>query len=418
MNTVQAATASLNYSASATSNAIQLYNNITLAGSAAFNAYGPVVLYHDVTITTAGYIHFNAATGSYSATTIDGDSSGTRALILNSSSTIILYQAVGSNQPLKSLTSQAATQLIIWGDITSTGNISSTTPLTRIRVDPVDPLLKTRIIKTKVNGNVIINNLYFDYASTVLNITSAGDVQLNGVISENITAALKSLIVSAPNGTITQSSSLSSSYSVGDGSISYSANAIQLGGNISTRNNPVSLVSTTGPITLNAPILINTHNDVTATGANISFGALGTPSALEGLQNLTLRAGTGNVNFYGTVGSSFQLASLTVNDAATILQNSTVQTSGAISYTASNAINLYGNLTTSAGTVTFTGPMTFEMPTTITSNGGSVAFNGPAILSAGSNLQIFTNGGLKWLAKTGHKIGKNKLCFAPINKKK
>jgi len=25
---------------------------------------------------------------------------------------------------------------------------------------------------------------------------------------------------------------------------------------------------------------------------------------------------------------------------------------------------------------------------------------------------------LKWLAKTGHKIGKNKLCFAPINKKK
>jgi len=25
---------------------------------------------------------------------------------------------------------------------------------------------------------------------------------------------------------------------------------------------------------------------------------------------------------------------------------------------------------------------------------------------------------MKWLAKTGHKIGKNKLCFAPINKKK
>jgi len=24
---------------------------------------------------------------------------------------------------------------------------------------------------------------------------------------------------------------------------------------------------------------------------------------------------------------------------------------------------------------------------------------------------------LKWLAKTGQKIGKNKLCFAPINKK-
>ena len=30
---------------------------------------------------------------------------------------------------------------------------------------------------------------------------------------------------------------------------------------------------------------------------------------------------------------------------------------------------------------------------------------------------LYMQSGLKWLAKTGHKIGKNKLSFAPINKK-
>jgi hypothetical protein len=96
-----------NYITTAPNNAIQLGGSIT-SSNGYLNFYGPIVLTGDVTINVSSRIYFfeaNHGGNSNAATTIDGDSYGTRALTLNSTGDrMYLYAAVGSHTPLKSFT--------------------------------------------------------------------------------------------------------------------------------------------------------------------------------------------------------------------------------------------------------------------------------------------------------------------------
>ena len=77
--------------------------------------------------------------------------------------------------------------------------------------------------------------------------------------------------------------------------------------------------------------------------------------------------------FSGAVGGTTPLTSLTAN-GATITQSSTVQTTGAVSYTAGTLINLGGNVTTSGGAVSMTGPTALTANAIVdTTNAGGTA---------------------------------------------
>ena len=96
---------------------------------------------------------------------------------------------------------------------------------------------------------------------------------------------------------------------------------------------------------------------------------------MNGAHTLSLTGGTsGTVLFNGAVGGTTALTSLTAN-AATVTQNSTVKTTGAVSYTGTTVINLDGNVTTSGGVVTMTGPVALSTDVTVdsTNAGGTAA---------------------------------------------
>ena len=154
--------------------------------------------------------------------------------------------------------------------------------------------------------------------------------------------------LSATSKFITQTSTATTS-----GALSYTGtSSISLGGNITTNGANINL---TGPVTLtNAVTADATNAGAVSSGANIAFS-----STINGANILTLTGGTsGNVSF-GTIGGTTPLSLLTVSGSS-VTQNSTVQSTGALSYTGISAINLNGNITTSGGAITLTGPVNIK----------------------------------------------------------
>ena len=84
---------------------------------------------------------------------------------------------------------------------------------------------------------------------------------------------------------------------------------------------------------------------------------------------------------------------------ATIIQNATTKTTGALNYNGITAINLGGNITTSGGIISLTGPVTLNTNAVLdaTNAGGTVA---------GANITLATSvDGAKTLTLTGGTSG-------------
>lgn len=178
--------------------------------------------------------------------------------------------------------------------------------------------------------------------------------------------------------------------------------ALQLGANITTAGGPVLLA---GPIELTAPLdtplLIDTTN-AGALGADITFAA---GSSLDGARPLTLTAGTGDVAFNGTVGTTTPLGAVVVAsannltvaaafNAASLAETAgtgTATLSGPVTTTAAPGVNITSaniailapvNVSGTGATATFVATAAITLGANITTSGNAVLFDGPTLLTA------------------------------------
>ena len=113
------------------------------------------------------------------------------------------------------------------------------------------------------------------------------------------------------------------------------ANTVILNGGTGVTYLSANITTNNTPITFTQPVIRNGVNNVTvstgSTGANITFDST-IDGDTPGIRNLTLAAGVGTVTLDGAVGATTTLNNFTIT-GATIIQGSTVNTTGAVSYT-------------------------------------------------------------------------------------
>src|SRR5690242_4448840 len=141
--------------------------------------------------------------------------------------------------------------------------------------------------------------------------------------------------------------------------------SVLLGDTITTTNDNISFASS---VNLTGISSLNTNSGA----GDITFS-----STISGAFPLTLAAGTGNVSLQGSIGSGASLTSLTVNNAASILANSSLTIAGPIALTTTGALTFNSSVTTTAG-----GSITLA-------NGGALSISSP-IISASSLVQTQT----------------------------
>ncbi len=213
-------------------------------------------------------------------------------------------------------------------------------------------------------GDISFSNTIHGARELTLNGGTGGTVSFGGTIGKS--GALKGLIVT-------------------------SANLIEVGDDIK--------ISQANPILFGAPVNLTGSFTITSTKGDVTFG-----STLDGGETLTLAGNKGTLTLSGAVGGTTPLSSL-VATTATIIQSSTVQTTGALSYTGST--NIDGNITTSGGLISITGPLAVTATSFDTTNGGGVGVGGNIIFSSTLNgaIPLNLNGGTGGTISFGGAIG-------------
>jgi filamentous hemagglutinin family protein len=145
-------------------------------------------------------------------------------------------------------------------------------------------------------------------------------------------------------------------------------------------------VTTTGAQTYDAPMTLG--GNTTFTGAGITFG-----SSVDGASSLIANAGSGALQFDGTVGGVTPLASLSAN--GTTITAASVTTGGAQAYTAIGGLTLGGNLTTAGSNITVIGPTTLDGDLTVSTGAGAgnIQFSGSTSTINGDHALTLAAGG-------------------------
>ncbi|HTL68934.1 MAG TPA: hypothetical protein VL200_14820 [Lacunisphaera sp.] len=149
---------------------------------------------------------------------------------------------------------------------------------------------------------------------------------------------------------------------------------ITTAGDVTTTNDNVTYNSAT---TLTGPVAINT-----GTG----LGTIAFNSTLDGGQDLTLTAGTGDITFTGAVGGT-RLGNVTIASANNVTASSTfsaatlTQSAGAGTTTFNGAVD-----TNAAGGVSLTGNAQVLNANLTTTNGGPVTFTNAGLLTLNANV--------------------------------
>ncbi|MCD8486774.1 MAG: CHAT domain-containing protein [Desertifilum sp.] len=183
-----------------------------------------------------------------------------------------------------------------------------------------------------------------------------------------------------------------------------------------------NLSATDSPITINSNTTLG--NDITIAGGILSFNG-----TLDGTQNLTLEAGTGDISFSDAVGSNAPLANLNINsanrvtftrsltatgnvtinnsDLLTIPSNAPIDLGGSWSQTGSGAVSIGSNLTANGG-IQFEGFVTLTDNVSFLPGPGAIAFNSG--LDAGDNPLTLT---ARQIDFGGPVTGSNTLLLQP-----
>ncbi len=236
-------------------------------------------------------------------------------------------------------------------------------------------------------ANITLSNTTSGAQDFTLTAGTGGAVTMTGAVGAT---ALTSLTVTG--NTITQSSTVKTT-----GAISYTVSgtspSISIAGNMTTSGNSITF---SGPVALSGTLQLDTTNaNANPAGAAINFS--GSTTTVDGGSALTLKAGTaGAITFGGAVGGGTLLTSINATGNI-ITQSSTVQTTGAITYSGSGTsptTSIGGSITTNGGAIlmtssaiTISNTPTFDTThsaaagANITFQGGSATINGATTLT-------------------------------------
>jgi hypothetical protein len=244
---------------------------------------------------------------------------------------------------------------------------------------------------TSGTGGVNLNNLT-DVAFGPVSTTTSGNIAIIGTAAITMNGAVST----TGGGTVTLNSggtlTLAAAGDItADGAVSLTgATGISTAGDVTTTDDNVTYASAT---TLTGAVAINTG----AGGAgNINFN-----STLDGAQDLTLAAGTGDISFSGVVGAirlddvvinSATSVTATTFSAATITQSAgsgTTTFNGAVDTNGAGGVNLTGANLAVNNTITTTNGGTVTVSETGTANfaaAGDISADGAVSLTAGGGI--------------------------------
>lgn len=251
------------------------------------------------------------------------------------------------------------------GDISFSGAIGGGTRVNNLRVvsgNDIDfaAVTANSIILDASSGTFSVNGDFNTNGSAGINLTGTNFFRNGDLISTN-GGALTIYNAGSMTGTPGHTTSLDGGYfQTGPGPVNG-------GGTINTNNSPILFA---GPLTLVGPTILNT-----GTGA----GDITLSNTVNGNQNLTLSAGTGNISFGGIVGGSVPLNVITISSATDVSTTTAISCS---SIAGSGII----------GTTTFNDPITTSGALGIALSGFEFIFNDNVTTSAAGPVSITLTG--------------------------
>jgi filamentous hemagglutinin family protein len=276
-----------------------------------------------------------------------GTLNGARTLLVNDSGATLFGGVVGGSAALTSLTTDAAGSILMDATaVTTTG-------------------AQTYNDEMEIRANVAFSGLGLSFANidgayALAANAGSGALAFNGNLGANtpltaVTASGNALAV-ADVWTV--------------GPQSFTGTAVTLNGSLIALSNNVTV---TGPTTLGADVFIATA------GGNILFS--GAPSTINGAYELTLAAGTGNVDLGGVVGGITRLTGITIEGYDLTLPS--IATVGDLnqSYTALNNIALNQSRTVNA-------PISFTADSDNDGSGSFILLNGVSLTASNNTLTI------------------------------
>lgn len=315
--------------------------NVTVVGPTTLTS-GPI------TITSSGDISFSGDTS-----TIISPTPRVLTLTPGVSSIVTLGGAIGTGNPLASLSVTRGSQVNVGSNITVFGSGA-------ISVTPAVVLIGDSTM-TSTSGAITFDDTL--NGTQALNINTGGVVTFDGIV----------------------------------GGVNYLARLNVTGSSIAVNTTAVNVVG--GETILNAP---------TALGANVTFNNNGDGVAFlgaisgAGSSTLTVNSPTGNVRFGSTIANTVGTVTVTALDVEQ-LGAITPVTGGSIVFSGSNSILLGANITaTGAGVITMNNPVTLGTTVTLTTATGAVNLAG---VSAGSDgLTISSTSGVVTLGSAPYSL--------------
>ncbi|MBF0339339.1 MAG: filamentous hemagglutinin N-terminal domain-containing protein [Magnetococcales bacterium] len=386
------------------------------------------------------------------ATTINGVVDASLAVSITANNGITLGSAVtmkgdltlittGGNISLNTLDgNQNVTLTAGTGNVTMTGNVGSTTPVGNLTINSAHNVTAAGVRaaslrQTTGSGTTTFNGVVD--SSGAVNLAADGGITFGAAMSMNGPSVLVTAGTAINfNGTVNGSQSLT--LTAGGGNVTFAADAggtARLGDltiisaqNVTTAGIKAATVTQnagTGTTTFNgivdadSTVSITTNNDVTfgspmtmkgplsvktsGGGGNINFN-----STLDGAQNFTLTAGTGNIHFVGAVGSITPPVTGTIVSAKDVTVDSTLRMSS-LTQSAGTGTTLFSDaITLTTGGLNLTGKnFTFNgtVNTLTAAQGGTVTIANSGLLTINKNMSLdgtFTQNGSGLVALGGN----------------
>lgn len=312
---------------------------ITTTSSGNVTIVGPTTLTTgSITITAGNNISFADASSTINSPTT------ARSLTLTpgASSIVTLAGAIGTSNPIASLSVTTGSQVNVGSDITvATSGAIAFTPAVVLTGDSA---------MTSTSGPITFSSTL--NGTEVLNINTTGAVTFSGIV----------------------------------GGVDYLAGLnVTSGSGIAVNTTAVNLVG--GDMILNGPIALGANVVFTNNGGGASF--LGAITG-AGSSNLTVTAPTGIVRFGSTIGSSVGVINVTGLDIEQ-LGAVTPATNSGVTFSGSNSILLGANITTlGSGTITMSNPVTLGTTVTLAAATGAVTLAGVTAGSDGLTINTTT----------------------------
>lgn len=321
--------------------------------------------------------------------TINGSIAARSLSLTAGTGTVTFGDAIGATTPLNTLTANAIGGVIdIDSTVSTTNDISFIAASINVSNDITNTIAgdiiftgnvvrKTNDLTTisTANGNISFlsggggsGKIDSDISPRDLTLTAGGSNTITFAGAIGSTQPLGRIFATAT--TINQESSVVTDLS-GLGTVTYNG-LTNLGGDITTNNSHILFSGNVVRDSTGVATLASTNGNVTFTGTLDGDGIALTPG-------VNINAGSGNIHFDGAVGSVNPLGSLSATTTTgNIVQNSTVNTSGDVTY--AGDMDIQGNITTANGNILLTGSsiqLSADITFDVSAGNKDVTVNGP-----------------------------------------